>query len=286
MADSPEPYETVEPDQLRFDRVEPVTTTHVAPGIVQPTCVACRRPIADQYYAAGKQLVCPACREAYLAHHASGSRVARFLKATLLGVGAGLVGATVWFAVRKLTGYEIGLIAVGVGLLVGAAVRTGSNRRGGRGYQVLAVLLTYFAICANYMPDVAQAMYSRYQADNPAAATGATPPTATTPDGEPADPAPVASPTSQRPAVMPAPAPPRPSLVKALLGLALLAVIVFVISLAAPFLAGAQNLIGLLIIGFALWEAWKINSGRSVRFAGPYSLTGAGTPNPITGAAR
>jgi hypothetical protein len=56
----------------------------------------------------------------------------------------------------------------------------------------------------------------------------------------------------------------------------ILVVLVFAVSLAAPFLAGLQNVIGLLIIGFALWEAWKINKRAKVSFAGPYSL--AGTP--------
>jgi len=42
--------------------------------------------------------------------------------------------------------------------------------------------------------------------------------------------------------------------------------------LAAPFLAGAQNLIGLLIIGFALWEAWKFNARRQVPISGPYQI--------------
>ena len=53
-----------------------------------------------------------------------------------------------------MTGYEIGLIAIQVGFLVGGAVRAGSEGRGGRGYQVLAVLLIYISICANYMPDI------------------------------------------------------------------------------------------------------------------------------------
>ena len=31
-----------------------------------------------------------------------------------------------------------------------------------------------------------------------------------------------------------------------------------------PFLAGAENIIGLLIIAFALWEAWKFNARRGL----------------------
>ena len=52
----------------------------------------------------------------------------------------------------------------------------------------------------------------------------------------------------------------------------------FAFSLAAPFLVGAQNIIGLLIIGFALFEAWKINKRVPVRIAGPFQLA----PLPAT----
>ena len=51
-------------------------------------------------------------------------------------------------------------------------------------------------------------------------------------------------------------------------------VLVFAVALAAPFLAGAHNLIGLLIIGFALWEAWKFNRRRALPITGPYDFAG------------
>jgi hypothetical protein len=55
----------------------------------------------------------------------------------------------------------------------------------------------------------------------------------------------------------------------------LLLVLVFALSLAAPFLAGVENLIGLLIIGFALWEAWKLNARRPLQISGPYQIAPA-----------
>lgn len=59
------------------------------------------------------------------------------------------------------------------------------------------------------------------------------------------------------------------------LGIALLLVLVFAFALAAPFLQGAQNIIGLLIIGFALWEAWKINTKQVPALTGPFPLSQA-----------
>ena len=73
----------------------------------------------------------------------------RAFAATALGLLAGLAGAAIWYAVRKITDYEIGLIAIVVGLMVGVAVRKGSKGRGGWFYQALAMTLTYCCVCAS-----------------------------------------------------------------------------------------------------------------------------------------
>jgi hypothetical protein len=62
------------------------------------------------------------------------------------------------------------------------------------------------------------------------------------------------------------------SLVKKILLLIVFVVLLFAIAFIAPVLAGLQNIIGLLIIGFALWEAWKINKARQLNFTGPFSV--------------
>src|SRR5205807_3550097 len=53
-------------------------------------------------------------------------------------------------------GYYIGLIDILLGLVVGGAVSVGSRRRGGRAYQVLAVVLSYLSISANFLPAAMQ----------------------------------------------------------------------------------------------------------------------------------
>jgi hypothetical protein len=64
------------------------------------------------------------------------------------------------------------------------------------------------------------------------------------------------------------------------LGWVIVVTIVFLYSLAAPFLAGIENIIGILIIGIALYEAWRINKRPSIQFAGPFYLKApaAGAP--------
>ena len=46
--------------------------------------------------------------------------------------------------------------------------------------------------------------------------------------------------------------------------------VVMGVSMAAPFLAGVKNLLGLVIIGIGLWEAWRVNRGVQFEISGPH----------------
>ncbi len=136
-------------DALQFDRVEPADTAAVATG---PQCAGCRQSITSHYYEINGQTICENCRAGVLSVFTGGSRGARFFKALFLGMLAAIVSAGVWVAIIKATGYELALVAIFVGIFVGAAVRKGSNARGGWLYQSMAVLLTYLAITGSYVP--------------------------------------------------------------------------------------------------------------------------------------
>ena len=43
----------------------------------------------------------------------------------------------------------------------------------------------------------------------------------------------------------------------------------------APFMGGWQSLISILIIGFGLWQAWKMNARLQVAFSGPFRVGAA-----------
>lgn len=144
-------------DDLRFTHAEPAAPEAAAGS----ACAVCAGAIADTYFAAGQQVVCPSCRDRYLAESAAGSGVARLGRAAALGIGAGVVGASIWYGIRIATDMELGIVAVVIGLLVGGAVRAGSQRRGGAGYQLLAVALTYLTIALSYTPHV----ISEFQSD-------------------------------------------------------------------------------------------------------------------------
>ncbi|HEV2969836.1 MAG TPA: hypothetical protein VGY55_07590 [Pirellulales bacterium] len=249
---------------MQFTTAEAGNSNSPAP-VAGQHCIACRQPIASTYYALGDKLLCPVCRERVIAGP-SGSQFGRVVRATLMGLGAGLLGALIWFLIRRVAQLEIGLVAILVGFMVGKAVRKGSGGRGGRGYQVLAVALTYCCIAANYMPDVVEAVFrvAREHRSKAALQPGVDNKSQTgSATGDAAGKAASGSPENPKPQV---------GLARTIGAMALLVLLVIALSLATPFLPGAQNIIGLLIIGFALWEAWKFNARRPLPISGPYQM--------------
>ena len=206
-------------ERLQFDKAE---FAQDAPG--SAVCAYCQGPIGDTYYEVRAKAACPRCRDAIAAQGTQGSGFGRFARAALFGTLAGAVGAGLWYAVRAISNLEIGLIAILVGYMVGAAVRAGSRGRGGPLYQVLAVFLTYSAIVSTYVPLIlGEVRKGARQSET-------------------------------------------------LLAVTLFVLFVSAFVYAAPFLGGFENIIGLLIIGFGVWEAWKINRRIRPQIAGPFRV--------------
>jgi hypothetical protein len=244
-----------EHDKLQFDRVEPTGAGSAQPGVV---CTACQRPLTDTYFEANGQVVCPSCRSAIAAEWNRGGAAGRFAKALGLGVAAMIVCSILWYAVLKLTDSQWGILAIVVGLVVGGAVRKGSNGRGGWRYQALAIFLTYTAIVSSYVPFIIEGMRQDAAQVAPADSSASAVPPATSGDS-------VATTAATTAAAAP-------------IGvLALLVALVALVAIlyATPFLMGIENLIGLLIIGFALYEAWKLNGKTELRITGPYRVADA-----------
>ncbi|MEM9189848.1 MAG: hypothetical protein AAGF12_11770 [Myxococcota bacterium] len=167
--------------------------------------------------------------------------------------GEGLVGAGIWYAVRAVSGYELGLLALLVGFMVGYAVRTGAYGMGGRFYQGLAVVVTYVAICLTYIPDIAAEMMAPVTMDVVMESE--------TPEASESMPAEGFSSAElqEREDVVQA----DPIIVEDGLPPVIAYVIAVPFSLALPVMAPifdpGSGLISLLIIGIALWQAWKLN---------------------------
>jgi hypothetical protein len=239
------------PDKLQFDRAEPEGGVSAVRGTM--TCTVCGGVLKDSYYVANGHIVCDTCRRSAEADRNRGGSAGRFSKALMLGILATIACSVVWYVVLKATDSQWGILAVVVGLVVGGAVRKGSNGRGGWRYQILAIVLTYTAIVSSYVPFIIEGMRER-------SAQGTT---ATTPAAKLSPSTPAATSTDSKLGPL-----------GAVIGIVMLLALLY----ATPFLSGIQNLISILIIGFALYEAWKLNRRTELRVSGPHQVSAAGAP--------
>ncbi len=128
------------------------------------SCGYCKKPLSIQYWQIAKRPACAECRGIVDREVAAGKSPKRFFGALQYGVLAAVAGCVGWIAIdfigRLLTNgksYRIGFVAIGVGYLVGKAVRKGAGGQGGTRFQVLAVFLTYSAIALASLPDIIEA---------------------------------------------------------------------------------------------------------------------------------
>lgn len=221
----------------------------------QDQCTLCKAPIAASYYRINGDIGCESCASQATSTIPTDSHAA-YTRAILYGIGAAIIGMILYALFEIATGIIIGYLAIGVGYLVGKAMKFGSKGRGGRRYQIAAAILTYAAVSMAAIP-VAIHQYK----PKPAQIT----------------PAP-------KPGVYPYPGDiPAPSQTKsqpASLGMALL--ILIGIGLASPFMelaSGFSGIIGLFILFIGVRAAWSLTAGHdfaTAKVSGPF----AATPSP------
>jgi hypothetical protein len=243
------------------------------------TCASCSEPIRSVYYEVNANVVCSRCRGKLEGLLSSTGRVRRFRRAFGFGLSAAIAGAIFYYGFREVTGIDFGLVAVLVGFMVGKAVFVGGDRRGGRRYQIMAVVLTYFAIASTYVPmvfkeggkniaaarDSAKVAMQRdsLRAGGVVADSSTASVSESTPAENEADAAPSAAST-------------KPLGSKKLgFGAILLAFVGMVLFTAAlPILAGMSSIISVVILFFGLMQAWRMNRAVEVNVSGPYRIAG------------
>ena len=249
---------------LDFERAE--NASHSASA-----CAQCATPITDRYFTLGSHVLCEPCHLAFRDAKAPGNAASRFFGAAMLGTVAAAIGCALWMVVTELTGYEIGLIAIVVGYIVGMTVHVGARRVGGLVYQLLAVFLTYTAIVMTYVPMIANELMAsedfQREADSVRSESWAEEgspdqATRTVEREESADQAADAV-EGESPDV-----PVTDSDESA----ALAWFTAVPIAYAIPFLMDFENVIGILIIGFALWQAFRMNARAKIELQGPFRL--------------
>lgn len=201
----------------------------------ETACKVCGQEIAGAHYRVNGALTCAGCAERIKKEILNDSH-AFFVRGVLFGIGGAILGLAIYVAFALATGLMIGYISLAVGYIVGKAVVVGSRGRGGRRYQVAAVLLTYAAVSLAAVPiAISQHMKQRSMQQH-----------AQTSDS-----------TQVNAAKM--------SVVKAVGMLT-------VLGLTSPFLAlsdPAHGLIGLVILFVGIRIAWKMTAGKTVSILGP-----------------
>jgi hypothetical protein len=222
-------------DALQFRRAQPISNPE--PPAPQ-TCAACKQLIAGEHYQVNNHLICPQCAAKIQAGRQA-QRPVPWVRLVIFGAGAAL-GGSLLYAIPLAMGFQIGIVALLVGWMVGKAIRHASYGTGGRAQQVLAVALTYFAISASIVPALA---FIGVKQGAAARAAQKKPPVV-----EP--PKPVPSPRSMT------------------AGIALLVLI-------SPFLqlksSPVGGLISLFILFIGLQRAWVLTARHEIMVTGPYS---------------
>ncbi len=240
----PEFGQSPAPQELQFQHAEPLPAHASDPNA--PRCVVCKNVIGTTYFHAQGRVVCPMCAERIQSGQQAPPAIS-LGRAALYGAGAALAGCILYAAVAILLNVEIGIVAIAVGIMVGKAIRAGSKGLGGRPQQILAVVLTYFAITTSCIP-----VYFHQLSTNPQMRAQLQTQAAQGSKSDDAKPAPVGP-------------------VSAVLMLLLLFA-------AAPFFGlttGISGAISLFIIFIGLKQAWRLTGRSEILVMGPYEATPA-----------
>ena len=237
--------------ELSFERA-----TYENRDEARPPCGLCQKELGSHYWRWQQRVVCASCRDQLERTLAKSRSGASFAKALLLG-GLTALGCGIAYAVFvAISTIQIAFVTIGIAFLVAKVIRKASSGVGGLRFQVLAVVLTYVAGTMGYVPAIFKAISS--DAKSHAAQTQSTTPAASK-DADGKDGEVEGTPGDRH----------QPADVGTLLGaIAFLGGLV----LASPFLTFTESPIGMLIILFGLWEAWKRSRGVPLSLDGPYNV--------------
>ena len=239
---------------LQFDRAVSTTarTDTASPAV---TCVVCQKTIADKYFDINGQPTCDRCKQQVAREAETPKGFGVFGKAVLFGLGAALLGAALYYAVIAITEFEIGLVAIAIGFMVGYAIRMATANRGGLRFQILAIVFTYWAVGLAYMPFV---FSGDSQAPDALIAPASTEVAseAASPEAE-AEPAPAAEPLG---------------VAGAIIGIALLFALSFALPVLSVFSSLPGGLISAAIIAFGMQQAWRMTGAPHVVITGPFRI--------------
>jgi hypothetical protein len=244
-----------------FDRAE----YSLAPSTTPDNCTRCQRPVGANYYRINGDMACEPCAQQATPAQLADSHTA-YTRALLFGIGAAILGMIGYALFEITTGIAIGYLAIGVGYLIGRAMKFASGGRGGRRYQIAGALLTYAAVSIAAVP-VGIYHYNKVRSDKVLKIE-----TKQNPVNDAASQHPFPG-DEQQP--KPAPKP---------VGICRLFLIFLGIGLASPFFDlanGVGGIIGLVILFVGIRAAWGLTSGvdpAAPDISGPFANTPGTVP--------
>jgi hypothetical protein len=223
-------------------------------------CAYCQSEIAGDYYRVSGNLACNVCAQKAQSLIPPNSHGA-FARALSYGAAAAVLGCIGYALVTISTGWTIGYAAIGVGWIIGWAMKRGADGNGGRRYQVAAAALTYAAVAVAFVP------IFLHEAETPAVKTATVTQGADT--GSSAD-TPGAGPVLDKPAQTPRQKRTASSTGLQIGALLLLGLVSPFLLLFGSFFHGALNL---FIIFIGVRFAWQAMTPPHVEVEGPYPTT-------------
>jgi FtsH-binding integral membrane protein len=275
MEPEPAPHQAPTPSpeaaELQFERAAPANDQTRQDTTAGVACSLCKQQIHASYFALGTDPVCSNCKEAIEATERRSARWPVFFAALGAGFVAAVLGAALYYAVIAITNFEIGLVAIAIGFMVGWAIRKVTKGFGRRRYQVIGVLLTWLSVGMAYMPLAFKGLMD----DKPS--TTATDSTSTLSTAPATDS--IAAAATPRLAPADSSSETTDTLSGRSLGLGLGIAAILGLSLALPVMAIAgsmpSGLISALIILFGMQQAWRMTGRPALTITGPYTVGSA-----------
>jgi len=266
------PTQNGSPEDLQFDRVETNLSAGDTATALGVTCVVCGKSVGDEYYTVNGKSVCDTCRQVVISAAATPKSAGPLVRAGLFGLGAAIAGAAIYYAVIAIANLEIGIVAILIGYMVGYAVRKGAGGRGGRRFQIVAAVLTYWAVGLAYTPLAFKELTKKDKTSSSLLAGSTRAPDSSTVAATRADTTAKAVTSSDKDA----PVTGRDALV----AIGSLVLLVFALPVLSIVGSMPMGLISALIIFIGLRQAWSMTAVHALEISGPHRV-GKG-PAPAT----
>lgn len=133
-------------DELQFDKAD-------YGGAAHTPCSSCGTALTAEYWQANGHPVCAPCA-AQLRDFSTVPKPQELLRAAAYAIGAGVVAAIGYAIIVVVTGYDLALLSIGVGWLIGKAALRGAGDKGSRPLQYIALAAAYLAICGTFFGQI------------------------------------------------------------------------------------------------------------------------------------